>query len=293
MASDSESSVESLDHPVDNAPVRSLVHKGLTVEGYSRAAVQTYWRVPELKLGFDLGVQPWSFMTTPNWFVSHTHLDHVAALPVYVARRRMMRMEPPTIYLPAESVEPVEALLKVFQRLDRGRLPANLVGLASDQEVELSREIVVRTFPTKHTITSLGFLVYERRKKLKPEYHHLSGEEIRDLRLSGVEVSAEIRLPKVAYLGDTTPQGLDALSDIYRAEILIMEMTFVAPGERPAVIHKYGHTHLDDIIARAELFQNEVIIASHFSTRLHPEQIQRIVERRLPESLRGRVKIWL
>ncbi|MGO9463722.1 MAG: hypothetical protein ACLQVF_06130 [Isosphaeraceae bacterium] len=34
-------------------------------------------------------------------------------------------------------------------------------------------------------------------------------------------------------------------------------------------------------------------IASHFSTRLHPEQIQRIIEKRLPESLRHRVKIWL
>ena len=107
---DLESSVESLDHPVDNAPVRSLQHKGLTVEGYSRAAVQTYWRVPELKLGFDLGALPWSFMTTPNWFVSHTHLDHISALPVLVARRRMLKMEPPTIYLPAESVDGVRDL---------------------------------------------------------------------------------------------------------------------------------------------------------------------------------------
>ena len=110
MSTEFESSVESLDHPVDNAPVRTLQHKGLTIEGYSRAAVQTYWRVPELKLGFDLGAQPWSFMATPNWFVSHVHLDHVAALPVLVARRRMMKMEPPTIYLPAEAVEGVELL---------------------------------------------------------------------------------------------------------------------------------------------------------------------------------------
>jgi ribonuclease Z len=293
FVSDIESSVESLDHPVDNAPVRSLVHKGLTVEGYSRAAVQTYWRIPELKLGFDLGVQPWSFMATPTWFVSHTHLDHVAALPVYVARRRMMKMEPPTIYLPAEAVEGVEALLRAFQRLDRGRMPAKLVGLVPDQEVELSRELVVRAFATRHTVPALGFLVWERRKKLKPEYHELSGEQIRDLRLSGVEVSAEIRLPKVAYLGDTSPQGFDAFPEVYRAEILIMEMTFVAPGERPSVIHKYGHTHLDDIIDRADRFENEVIIASHFSTRLHPEQIQRIVEKRLPDSLRGRLKVWL
>src|SRR3954452_970864 len=178
---------ESLDHPVDNAPVRTLVHKGLTLEGYSRAAVQTYWRVPEMKLGFDLGAQPWSFMATPNWFVSHTHLDHLAALPVYVARRRMMRLEPPTIYLPAEAVEPVEALLRAVQRLDRGRMPAKLVGLVKDQEVEVSRELVVRAFATRHTVPSLGYLVWERRRKLKPEYQHLSGEEIRDLRLSGVE----------------------------------------------------------------------------------------------------------
>ena len=202
-------------------------------------------------------------------------------------------MEPPTIYMPAEAIEGVEMLLRAFQRLDRGRMPAKLVGLVPGQEVELSRELVVRALPTKHTIPSLGFLVWERRRKLKPEYHALSGEEIRDLRLSGVEVAAEIRIPKVAYLGDTAPQGLDASPEVYRAEILIMEMTFVAQGERPERIHKYGHTHLDDFLARADLFENEVIIASHFSTRMHPEQIQRIIEKRLPASLRGRLKIWL
>ncbi len=288
-----DTSVESLDHPVDNAPVRSMSHKGLTLEGYSRAAVQTYWRVPELKLGFDLGLQPWSFMTTPNWFVSHTHLDHIAALPVYVARRRLMKMKPPTIYLPASAVEPVERLLRAVERLDRGRLPVKLVGVEPGQEVELSRELVVSVHATKHTIPSLGFIVWERRKKLKPEFQNLSGEEIRDLRLSGIEVSAEIRLPKVAFLGDTAPAGLDACPDAYKAEILILEMTFVARGERPEVIHKYGHMHLDDILARADRFENDWIVASHFSTRLHPDVIHKVVEKQLPEHLKSRVKIWL
>ena len=288
-----DASVESLDHPVDNAPVRTMTHKGLTVEGYSRAAVQTYWRVPEMKLGFDLGVQPWSFMSTPTWFVSHTHLDHIAALPVYVARRRMLKMEPPTIYLPAVSVEGVDRLLKAFQRLDRGQMPCHLVGVEPGTEIELSRELVVSAFATKHTIPSLGFLVWERRKKLKPEYQALSGEQIRDIRLSGVEVSAETRIPKVAYLGDTSPAGVDGFPEVYKAEILILEMTFVAPQERPERIHKYGHMHLDDIIARADRFENEVIIASHFSTRLHPDVIQRIVAKRLPPSLIDRVKVWL
>ncbi|MFO0956361.1 MAG: MBL fold metallo-hydrolase [Isosphaeraceae bacterium] len=293
MSTEAGADIESLDHPVDNAPVRTLTHKGLTVEGYSRAAVQTYWRVPELKIGFDLGLQPWSFMTTPTWFVSHTHLDHIAALPVLVARRRMLRMEPPTIYLPAGAVDDVKRLLVAVQRLDRGRLPATLIGMEPGQEVVLSRELAVTPFATRHTMPSLGFLVWERRKKLKPEFQQLSNEQIRDIRLSGVEVSAETRIPKVAYMGDTTPAGLDDFPDVYRAEILILEMTFVAPQERPSLIHKFGHTHLDDIVARADRFENERIIASHFSTRLHPEQIQRIVERRLPEHLRKRLSIWL
>src|SRR5262249_47011633 len=205
--------------------------------------------VLEMKLGFDLGGQPWSFMATPNWFVSHVHLDHIAALPVLVARRRMMKMEPPTIYLPAEAVEGIEMLLRAVQRLDRGRMPANVIGVVPGDEIELSRELVVKAFATKHTLPSLGYLVWERRKKLKPEYHDLTGEQIRDLRLSGVQVSAEIRIPKVAYLGDTAPAGVDAFPDVYRAEILILEMTFVAPQERPEKIHKFGHMHLDDILA--------------------------------------------
>ena len=58
----------------------------------------------------------------------------------------------------------------------------------------------------------------------------MTGDQIRDLRLSGVEVSAEIRIPKVAYMGDTAPQGLDAFPEVYKAQILITEMTFVAPA---------------------------------------------------------------
>src|ERR1700689_3340875 len=127
---------------LDNAPILTHHHAGLTIEGYSRAAVQSYWRIPELKLGFDMGGQPWSFMSTPTWFVSHVHLDHMAALPVLVARRRMMKMEPPTIYLPAEAVEGVEMLLRAVQRLDRGRMPAKLVGVVPGDEFEISRELV-------------------------------------------------------------------------------------------------------------------------------------------------------
>src|SRR5437764_13470061 len=89
---------------VDNAPYLSLQHAGLTVGGYSRAAVQSYWRVPELKLGFDLGAQPWGFMGTQTCLISHTQRAHAAALPVYLAPPRTATSARPVSYPPACAV---------------------------------------------------------------------------------------------------------------------------------------------------------------------------------------------
>jgi len=273
--------------------VHTLVHKDLTIEGFSRAAVQTYWRIPELKIGFDLGAQPWSFMGTPTWFVSHTHLDHVAALPVYVSRRRMMKMDPPVIYVPEGTLELLERLLRLFSRLDRGRLPCKMVPIKPGDEIELSREMLVSVSATTHSVPSLGFVVWERRRKLKPELQGLAGEQIRDLRLGGVEVTDEVRLPRVAYLGDSTPEGLDACPAMYEADVLIMELTFVAPGHRKDKIHKFGHMHMDDLVERRRRFSNKLVIGAHFSTRYHPRQIRHYVEKALPDMLDGRLHLWI
>jgi ribonuclease Z len=274
-------------------PVRTLVHKDITIEGFSRAAVQTYWRIPEFKIGFDLGAQPWSFMGTPTWFVSHAHIDHIMALPTYVARRRMMKMDPPTIYLPETTIEPVRRILRQVSRLDRGRLPCTLEPIHPGDEIELSRELVVTISETRHTVPSLGFVVWERRRKLRPEFLDLSGEQIRDLRLSGTEVTEERRVARLAYLGDSAPEGLDNCPAMFEAEVLIMEMTFVAARHRKERIHKFGHIHLDDLIERREAFKNELVIAGHFSTRYHERQVRHLVEKQLPDMLDGRLHLWL
>ncbi len=278
---------------IHNSPVKRLVHNDVTIEGYSRAAVQTYWRFPELKVGFDLGAQPWSFMGTDTWFVTHSHLDHIVALPVYVAHRRMMKMDPPTIYLPEAAIPEVKNVLLALSRLDRGRMPCDLRPMAPGDEIEVSREHVVTVSAMRHTVPALGFVFWERRRKLKPEFQGLQGFEIRDLRLSGVDVTHETRVPRVAYTGDTAPQGLDECPAMYEAQVLICEMTFAAPHHRKERIHKHGHIHLDDFVERRDRFRNELIIASHFSTRYHSKQIRSYVERALPDMLDGRLHLWL
>jgi ribonuclease Z len=278
---------------VDNIPILSHTHQGLTIEGYSRAAVQTCWRINELKLIFDAGVQPWDFMGTSSMFISHAHLDHIAALPVYVSRRRMMKMDPPVIYLPDSAVDPAWKLLQLFSRLDRGSMPCELIGILPGDEIDMGREYVVACVPTRHTIESVGFIVYQRRLKLRSEFVGLAGEQIRDLRLSGTEVSTETRVPVVAYTGDTSPPGLDLNPEMFQSRVLIAEMTFLAPDHRKDKIHKHGHMHVDDFLQRRERFANELIIGGHLSTRYNEEQAKRWVTRVLPDMLGGRLKLWL
>jgi ribonuclease Z len=136
-------------------------------------------------------------------------------------------------------------------------------------------------------------LVWERRNKLKEEYHGLTGEQIRDLRLSGTPVTRELRTPLVAYTGDTSPAGLDNYPPAYEAKILITEMSFIRAKHRREKIHKFGHMHLDDFIERADRFKNELIVCAHFSTRYGVDEVRRILEAKLPEALRGRVRIWI
>jgi ribonuclease Z len=152
---------------------------------------------------------------------------------------------------------------------------------------------VVTAHATTHTVPSFAYIVWERRRKLKQEYQGLTGEQIRDIRLSGVDVSEERRFPRVAYLGDSSPEGLDRNPELYQAEVLIFEITFVARRHRKEKIHKMGHIHLDDILARREKFQNQCLIASHFSTRYHHQQVEKLVDRALPDRMNGRLKLCL
>ena len=278
---------------IDNLPLLTHHHRGLTIEGYSRAAVQTYWRIPELKLGFDMGGSPWSFMGTNTFFITHGHLDHMAALPVFVARRRMMKMDPPTIYVPAQIHDEVFKMLDAWRRLDRGRMLCHLVPVSDGDRFELSRERVVTAFATEHTVPSIGYGVWDRRRKLKPELVGTPEDEIRERRMAGEDVTDDVEMPLVCYVGDTAPAGLDGYPPVYEARVLITEMTFFRPEHRKQKIHKFGHTHLDDILERADRFQNELIILAHFSTRYHKRQTRNAVNQKLPESLKDRVQLWL
>jgi ribonuclease Z len=277
---------------IDNLPVRSHRHGQLTVEGWSRAGIQTYWRVPELRVGFDLGGIPWEWTPTGTWFISHAHLDHLMALPAFLARRWMMKYPPPTIHVPLEILADVRQLLAAWQALDRGKLDCTLVGVAPGDQVELSKDQYVTVFPTAHPVPSRGYVVWERRQKLRDEFVGLPGERLKELREAGTELTAEVPLPLVCYTGDTGPAGLDADPAVYSARVLIAELSFMRAEHSRDRIHAFGHLHLDDFLERADRFRNELIVVGHVTSRDEPGDLRRLIDERAPVTLRERLVVW-
>jgi ribonuclease Z len=278
---------------IHNSPFQSLSHGGITIEGYSRAMVQSVWRVPEWDFGFDLGALPWQFIPTPTWFVTHAHLDHLAALPLLASRRVLLELATPTvIYLPEAVIDDAYELLKVWERLDRGLQGCTLKGLAAGDEVAISAHLSVKSYSMCHPVPALGYIVWERRHKLKAEFQGLPGEQIRDLRQSGVAVTDVQRMPLLAYTGDTSPAGLDDNPDFFEARVLITEMSFVRVNHPREKIHSFGHMHIDDFIERAERFRNELVIAAHVSSRYEIEESKRAVVENVPATLRERLHVW-
>jgi ribonuclease Z len=216
----------------------------------------------------------------------------MSALPALLARRTMLKFPPPTVHVPAEIVDGVHGLLAAWRALDRGTQECRIVGMRAGDSATLSADHYVSAFPTAHPVPSCGYIVWERRRKLKDEYVGLPGQRLKELRESGVAVTAETQVPLVCYTGDTGPGGLDADPAVYRAKVLITEMSFARTEHSRERIHEFGHLHLDDFADRAGRFENELIVAAHVTSRDEPADFHRLILERLPAGLRERVKVW-
>jgi ribonuclease Z len=51
--------------------------------------------------------------------------------------------------------------------------------------------------------------------------------------------------------------------------------------------------HLDDFLERAGRFKNELIVAGHFSTRYHPDEVRQLLDKKLPPELKSKMKLWV
>ncbi|XP_068650369.1 nuclear ribonuclease Z isoform X2 [Aristolochia californica] len=232
---------------------RGMEIEGYSVEGLSIGGQETCVIFPTLKIAFDIGRCPQRAISQDFLFISHAHMDHIGGLPMYVATRGLYSMKPPTIFVPAIIKENVEKLFEVHRAMDQSELKHNLVAMNVGDEFQLRKDLRVKAFRTYHVIPSQGYVIYSVRHKLKQEYVGLPGNEIKSLRLSGVEITSTVTSPEIAFTGDTMSDFIvdPENADILKARVLVMESTFVDNSVSVEHARDYGHTHLSEEIQTA------------------------------------------
>jgi ribonuclease Z len=265
-----------------------------TIEGRSRAGHETYFRIRELGVALDIGRGPDLLVHLQHVFITHTHIDHAAGIAFYAGQRRLQSLSGGTIYVPQECAADVRELLAVQSRLTGAELLDGIAvkGVAAGEEIRFGRTHAVRAHPAPHRVAARAWEFVEIRHHLRPAFSALGGDEIARLRREGVAVDEPYVRPILFYTGDTDRGLLASCPALYKAEVLLIECSFLADEHRTRA-EKYRHIHIDDIAERADRFENQWIVLTHFSRRYSWDEIREAVRRRLPARLHARVRLAL
>ncbi len=259
------------------------------VRGVSVGGIYTSLHVPELNVLFDVGIALRSTAGVGHIFLSHAHADHVGALVGLLGIRGLMHKPPPRVYMPKAVVADLQAALASMSKLQRYPLDIEAVPLQPGDEVQLNGSLHVRAFPTFHPVPSLGYQMIRRVTKLKPAYLGVPGKEIAKRRAAGEDLFFQHDNLELAYATDTLIRVLDETPSLLKSRVLIMECSFLDSRKRLRDSRAGCHIHLDEVLERAQDFQNDHLVLMHFSQIYSPREARRVLAERCPEELLSRI----
>jgi Metal-dependent hydrolases of the beta-lactamase superfamily III len=263
------------------------------LEGRSRAGHETWFRIREWSLGFDIGRCPDPMVSVPQIFITHTHLDHSVGIPFYAGQRHLQGMGGGRVYVPAEVLADVREVLAVHGRLTGGPFEhIEIIGLTEGDVVRVQKTHEVRVHRATHRVPANAYEVMEVRHRLRSGLEQESEEAIAARARAGEAVAEEYRIPLLFYTGDTDREIFERNEAMFRADVLLMECSFVLDGHQERAA-RYRHIHFDDLIDVAGRFENRLIVLSHFSRRYSSAQIVAEIRRRCPAVLRDRIRLLL
>jgi ribonuclease Z len=265
-----------------------------TIRGRSVGGCETCIIIEELAIAFDMGYQAELLENVQNVFISHGHMDHIGCLQYCHANRALHNITCPwQIVMPQCYIDPFKTIATAFSSLGRGGYPREFqkctfadgkemnvikpfekmrVSKLQDSETCNYFSLINKTnffataFKMKHKIESYGYVIYEKRIKLKDEYKGLSGKEIKALKDQNIDITYDLSLPTIAFTGDTTIDPILANSDFLNAKILIMECTHFPDSDvENAVSH--GHVHFQQFVDNLDKFKNNWIVLCHLSQK--------------------------
>jgi ribonuclease Z len=253
----------------------------LTVAGGSRAGEGSLVLLPQLRLALDPGRAHRALPPMNTVVVSHGHMDHVGGLGYWASQRYLNAMGPATLIAPADIIERLDRLLELHAELEGGTpYQVETVSVADGATHRFRDDFDLLFFSTDHWVPTLGTRIEWCRRRLRPELVGLPGEEIARRRLAGESVSEEHRLDLVSYCADSGPQLFRRHPEVMHSEVVFLECSFYRPADR-ARADRYGHLHLEDLMAVAGQLRCRHLVLLHASRRHRLREVEHILDTEL------------
>jgi ribonuclease Z len=250
---------------------------GMTITGASSSGVGTCLTVQPYKVVLDIGFCTPEAIACQTVLVSHAHIDHMAGAVQHAASRSLASLSPSRFLCDPKTGAALEALFTLWKSIQGDFAHEILILSPGDAPIKLGHGLSVAAVPTYHRIASQGYILFETRGKLRPEFENLPGFQIGELRKKGVQVQDFTETPVLAFLGDTTPEALlDPL--VQKAKTVITECTFVGDKITPEKARDRGHTHLAELRKYLSGLSCESLVLMHFSKRHGKDEIMEQVQ---------------
>jgi ribonuclease Z len=256
-------------------PKHAIKGTNYSLIGYSVAARNTGFYIPELRIALDCGVP--NDHTPEHIFITHGHLDHCNCVPSTIMDTGKVC---PNIYAHKFFSENLKNFIHYAYVLSKNNPNPKihhkytLNSLDYDDEIFITvckRKWKVKVIKCFHNVPCVGYGFYECRTKLKPEFVGLEQRKIEEIKNSGVEITYSIEVPQFCFLGDTNEFVLSnpILKDF---KTIMLECSFLY-DEHIKEAEDHRHIHWTKISKFIQDNPEITFVLYHFSFRYTNEEI--------------------
>lgn len=266
-------------------------HDDISLTGYSLAGITTSVAFPAADVCFDVGQGLPYQVPISNILLTHGHLDHAGGLPYLIGQKAMRRLRAPDIYMVPTLVEPMRAILDLWEGIEDHSYEYNLHAVTPGERRPLKGDFHFVPFQTHHRIPSQGYTILRKRKRLRRDLAGLDNRELARLRGQGESID-EIHFDNwISFTGDTRIEALTEPS-VRDSRVALVEVTYFDEAKPVETARKWGHIHWQELVSQLDLLTCEKVVLIHTSTRYSPAWITSFIQRQLPPRHRGRVELF-